>query len=177
MFHDADPQDDDILQEEIFKSAGCYPPYWKTPNKHLRLCSSKKDMLQVQTPPPYQRDNSFLAKFPVPCQGVETITHRYIERQPTLTEKQQHWKEKSYIGFRFEGQSFKEIKHVREYTIEGLVGNSGGYIGLFLGYSLLQLPQMAFAFLKSVFLKLRRNMSQTGGKKKQRMHVVEERVI
>ena len=35
-----------------------------------------------------------------------------------------------------------EIKHVRDFDIESLIGNSGGYIGLFTGYALLQLPNL-----------------------------------
>ena len=36
--------------------------------------------------------------------------------------------------------SFMEIKQVQAYNIENLIGNGGGSVGLFLGYSLIQLP-------------------------------------
>ena len=38
-------------------------------------------------------------------------------------------------------QNFKEIRQVRAFGIESLIGNIGGYIGLFLGASIIQLPQ------------------------------------
>ena len=37
-------------------------------------------------------------------------------------------------------QNFKEIKQVRAFGFESLIGNIGGYIGLFLGASIIQLP-------------------------------------
>ena len=53
------------------------------------------------------------------------------------------------ILLQFLEPNFKEIKQVKAFGIESLVGNVGGYIGLFLGYSFLQLPN----FLLSVYQK------------------------
>ena len=35
---------------------------------------------------------------------------------------------------------------VKEITFENLVGNCGGYIGLFVGYSIFQLPDLLLSF-------------------------------
>ena len=56
--------------------------------------------------------NSFLA--------VSTFTIRVSHRQTT----------------------FREIKHVCAYDVESLYGDIGGYMGLLLGYSILNLPSM-----------------------------------
>ena len=57
-----------------------------------------------------------------------------------------------YVGFR--NDSFFEIQldfrqtrftdkiQTRAYTIDDLIGTCGGYIGLFLGYALVQFPQL-----------------------------------
>ena len=42
----------------------------------------------------------------------------------------------------FRSNRFMEIKQIRAYNLQNLVGNGGGYIGLFLGYSIVQLPSM-----------------------------------
>jgi hypothetical protein len=44
-----------------------------------------------------------------------------------------------------------EIEHVCEYSIESFVGNAGGYVGLFLGYTLLQLP----GFVSAAYLAIK----------------------
>ena len=51
-------------------------------------------------------------------------------------------------------EHYMEVKHVRQYNFESLVGNAGGYLGLFLGYALLQLPE----FIRSVFLSVKINL-------------------
>ena len=37
-------------------------------------------------------------------------------------------------------EEYKEIKYTRAFDIENLIGNVGGYIGLFLGFAIWQLP-------------------------------------
>ena len=44
------------------------------------------------------------------------------------------------ISVIYDKQTYREIKQVRAYSVQSLVGNVGGYIGLFVGCSLLQLP-------------------------------------
>ena len=44
-------------------------------------------------------------------------------------------------------QSYRESKftdkiQIRAYTLDDLIGSCGGYIGLFLGYALVQFPQL-----------------------------------
>ena len=38
--------------------------------------------------------------------------------------------------------TFREIKQVQAYDFDSLVGNVGGYMGLFLGYAILNLPHL-----------------------------------
>ena len=49
---------------------------------------------------------------------------------------------------------FKDITHVREFTLDDFVGNCGGYIGMFLGYALIQFPQ----FLQFMFAKIQKEI-------------------
>ena len=45
------------------------------------------------------------------------------------------------IQMRFEEEGYMLMEQTRDYDIQSLVGNSGGYLGLFLGYAVLQIPQ------------------------------------
>ena len=49
---------------------------------------------------------------------------------------------------------FKDIMQVREFTFDDFVGTCGGYIGMFLGYALIQFPQ----FLQFIFHKIRKEI-------------------
>ena len=49
-------------------------------------------------------------------------------------------------------------KHYRAIDVQALVGNAGGYIGLLLGYSVLQIPEFFLLILKNLkryFLEIR----------------------
>ena len=49
--------------------------------------------------------------------------------------------------FEFERTIYREIANFRTYNFEGLIGNGGGYVGLFLGFAVWQLPDFFnFAF-------------------------------
>ena len=52
--------------------------------------------------------------------------------------------------FYFPKKFFKEIQLVRSFDVEDMIANGGGYIGLFLGYSILQLPSLLLGLCKKV---------------------------
>ena len=45
---------------------------------------------------------------------------------------------------------FKEIKQIRAYNAETVIGNAGGYIVILVGYTLSGLPLMILTFFKSL---------------------------
>ena len=44
------------------------------------------------------------------------------------------------IDYKLDQPTFREIHLLKAYTLSNLVGNVGGYIGMFLGYAFLHLP-------------------------------------
>ena len=44
---------------------------------------------------------------------------------------------------------YLEIKQIRAYTFTNLVGNVGGYMGLFLGYAVLNFPKLIIELFSS----------------------------
>ena len=54
----------------------------------------------------------------------------------------------------FPNLKYRQIEHVQEYDVESLVGNIGGYIGLFLGYSLINFPRFIISLLDIIRKKL-----------------------
>ena len=45
---------------------------------------------------------------------------------------------------------YLKIKQIRAYTFDSLVGNIGGYMGLFLGYAILNFPQLLMNMFASI---------------------------
>ena len=96
--------------------------------------------------------NAFLDDLPPPCQDILEINHHYSETE---------WSKGEFIGLNvdtnffevnlaFPSSTYKEIVQVKAYDEESLVGYVGGYIGMFLGLGLLQVPQLISAIHKKI---------------------------
>ena len=134
--------DDDIVMYKIMHQVGCKPPHWKLVHTNLNPCSTKEEILQFKWPT-YET----LQNFPSPCQVIEKLQYDYEEyddKYPTNLGNVSSW---FGISLFFPEPSYKEIKQVQAYDLESFVGNTGGYIGLFLGYALLSLP----AFIATLY--------------------------
>ena len=46
------------------------------------------------------------------------------------------------IVIRYSTEIYQEISNIRDYNLDTLWSSVGGFIGIFLGYSLLQLPEL-----------------------------------
>ena len=99
--------------------------------------------------------NANISKYyPPPCQSIKKITYDYeevtIEDDSNTMTNTSSW---FRIVLLFYDQYYKQITQVRAYDMELLIGNIGGYIGLFLGYAILQFPDFVSKFRKWLKLK------------------------
>ena len=124
---------DAIILKQHAQSVGCIPPYF-TPIPNIPKCSTKNDIA----------NSLFILRFDdygvnPPCQGMEKIYFTYEEQNWEGT----NWYRPGYfmIGIYFFDQKFKEIVQIKEIDLNALIGYIGGYIGLMLGYSILQIPE------------------------------------
>ena len=53
------------------------------------------------------------------------------------------------VKVNFMTSNYKEITEVRAYGIQALVGNAGGYVGLFLGFALKEIPKKFFILYRN----------------------------
>ena len=75
----------------------------------------------------------------------DAIKHNIVQNIKTAIDNTHHFifRNESYfwITQEFRQTSFLDKMQVRAYTFDDLVGACGGYIGLFLGYTLIQIPR------------------------------------
>ena len=131
------------------KMIGCTPPYWRA-TSNLSRCQSKKQMkiFAKEAFKPYNENLVNVTSFVKPCIELKKITYSHTDTEygtksfaeltPGLEPKFNESITTFFIDF--SNSDFKEIKEVEAFGIESLVGNVGGYIGLFLGLSIIQLP-------------------------------------
>ena len=147
---------DNLIMTEISDKLGCRPVYWGQ-NSSVPLCNTKEKMGMFEK---YFFDRYFgsddSASYIPPCLELEDIQIEYSDIEAGVrknVEKDEAGKHDSHdshpetvdwfkVRLWFRSNRFMEIKQIKAYNFQTLVGNGGGYIGLFLGYSFVQLPSM-----------------------------------
>ena len=123
--------DHDILQE-VVSSVGCTPPYIASYGNQ-NVCSNQAQMRLVNEKimDHFSGDNHRH----LPCRGIERISYATTESDMKQTTPPYFT-----ITYKYGDLTYKEIRLKRAYTVQSLVGNVGGFIGLFLGYTIVMIP-------------------------------------
>lgn len=155
--------DDDRIIERTIALVGCRPPHWQTTSKEKK-CRNSKQMEQYKWIPfveriPHIPSMNGLDDLPPPCQDILEIHYEYSNTT---------WNQDEFAGLdvetdffevnlAFPSPTYKEIIHVRAYDENSLMSYVGGYIGMFLGLGLLQVPQLLYAAHKKIQVRKQRN--------------------
>ena len=141
---DPTPTDDERFWEELFSRIPCLPAYWKefhhTKNSTLKDCTNYTQFSELSKfiifKQIYLKETErILASLPVPCNEMEISAtsginvHRDAAKQTPGPE----------LGFTYSMTKYHEIRNERDFGMESVWSCIGGYIGLFIGCSLLSL--------------------------------------
>ena len=138
--------DDENILERIVGNIGCKPPHWKV-TKELRKCMNRSSVRSYNLPLIYWIPRipylNFLNDLPPPCSTILGVNYEYSETKWKLEEFQHLNADLNFfeVNLEFPNPTYKEITQVKAYDEESFVGNVGGYIGMFLGISILQIPE------------------------------------
>ena len=129
---------DRYLLEIVCKdpNISCIPPYWK--DKLQNISGLPECTQQIQLKGVYDSTTSkkqIIAKHSVPC----TDMYNSIVSKWQRKEAGDPW---MLLKFLYEDQYYIEIKYWQDFGFENFVSNLGGFIGIFLGYSMMQLPEL-----------------------------------
>jgi hypothetical protein len=157
--------DDDKIMNQMIRDNECVPVYWKTQlNISYPRCSTKR---QMKT---FYLKRRQIDNYTIPCRSISKLSFHRSDFVTKIYDKNFDgiYKAKYFsILMNFPHDLFKEIVMVRSFDAQTLIGNAGGYIGLCLGYTFLQLPillRYVFAFLKHrLETKGRTNDTETKG--------------
>ena len=135
--------DDDIIYKKIFMNSSCKPPFWKSTDfSGLKNCTTKTEMREIFESAVNIKTSQ---NHPPPCQQIEKIIYffdefswlvdNWISRPENETYASNNKTERMFeVLLNFLDGTYMEIQHAKAYDGWSLVGNAGGYIGLFLGY-------------------------------------------
>ena len=89
-------------------------------------------------------------EYPLPCQTIENLSYEYTEKSGYDARNQSRF----MVLVHYPNLKYRQIAHVQEYDVESLFGNIGGYIGLFLGYSIINFPRFVISSFDIIRKKL-----------------------
>ena len=146
-------EEDQTLKSFLIQAINCTPPYWiKAQDRVTPRCSTQAEIQKF-----YIFD---IEKYTVPCRRLSHINFDYSEYPDAYydkllkTESLESRKNRPgsliknvsldsfYVSMVFAHETYKEVSLTRQFDMQSLIGNAGGYIGMCVGYSLLQLPQI-----------------------------------
>ena len=136
------------LKENVYQEVGCRPFYISSSNVE-KVCDTKEQLFNIS-----ERLVAIFHRLPgsdkevPPCTEVQRI-HVDYSVQPTdittyeeLNPNIKHPKtNETWFEIRLDirTDTFKEIKQKRAYSTQSLIGNVGGYLGLFIGFSFMDI--------------------------------------
>ena len=114
------------------KKVGCTPIYWRaflSQDKVMEECSTSSKLAAIYHHIKHFKD--VLNGYKPPCDDMKIITS--IQRQPY------GWSnEYFFLEFLYMDENYQEIVNHRDFTLASFTSQTGGFVGMFLGFSLLQ---------------------------------------
>ena len=142
------------LQEAVSEKIGCVPPFWinRVNLTSIRVeCTSLEKLREV---------NELIVDYKTLFEEIQTpclflfhsVTGNFLD---TWIQRAEHgflnnWKYRDvrhlYIEIHYEDKYYEEITQVEDFGVQDFISNLGGFIGIFLGYSMMQIPQLFSKF-------------------------------
>ena len=136
---DADDQDA-YFSKVIIKKVGCTPPHWKLENDiypRYVNCNSSKQLRKITKQSRILREKELNNGKGSPCTEMSISSSIDMKtNQSDLT-----------LKFHYRTNHYFETVNQRSYRLEDLLASVGGYIGMFLGFGLLD---VLYAFMKKI---------------------------
>ena len=151
-----DLYDDDLqFRLQIANMVGCIPLYWKwimPTSLKLGTCKSPENMRNINKH--IQNFAEIQSKYEPPCNEMKLVA--------TIDQQRNDIGSISFLvtNFIYMERNYQEIVNVREFGFESFWSGVGGFVGIFMGSSLLQVPDLISAILN---WKYNRNRGEIGG--------------
>ena len=134
---DMDSTDDMRWREVVMNYIGCIPLYWKKLTQSLQF--KQQNLLECNSSKQYQNAfNLILEPTKIKYQGSCTM-------MTIMVNVEEYWKDNSSeieLHFKYATDVYEEVQNSKAFNIGDLCGQAGGIIGMFLGFSVLQLPSL-----------------------------------
>ena len=150
---------DQMYRLSVINYIGCIPSYWKQfyqeKKEHLLPgCNAKKQYEILSEFMPIYFENG--TKLFMPNCRHMTVTFDMAQADVSYSQGK--------IGFtlNYGSESYKYFKNIRSFSIYDFWSQVGGFVGMLLGYSLLQVPDICIALIQMIAKNFSKKSFKTG---------------
>ena len=129
---------DKYLMSVVINGTNCIPPYWKelVPDiPGFTMCTSPEQLQMVYKNITEWED--VMKHHDHPCTDMYNIVGwNWVDIEGTKES------EGIQIKFYYQEQYYQELEYLPDFDLETFISNIGGFVGIFLGYSMMQFPEL-----------------------------------
>ena len=130
---------DRFLLKSISNETGCVPPYWKgiiDTYTGLKECISPEEFKRIHDLTPDY--NTILEDREAPCVDMfsSAVWNKRGNEGVEICEKCTN------LNIVYLDKYYEEIGEIKDFGFEDFISGLGGFIGIFLGYSMMQIPTL-----------------------------------
>ena len=133
--NDTIKNDDLRLKMEILKRIDCFPVYWMNSIQNyanIRQCRSRTELEKAHF---YgQRYKEIMSQYDPSCVGMTKLV--------TVVKDSDQLKRHFRFKVEYTESFYQEIENVQDFSFEIFWSSVGGFVGICLGYSVLQIPEL-----------------------------------
>ena len=127
---------DEYYRKQLTKQLGCNPPYWRNTFFNIdNLVDCRNETILQEAYSRIADPGSLLEQLRFPCYEMILLSIDSINNAPSPKPTDMS------MAFFYTEKTYEEIKYSRMMNFDGWISNVGGFIGIFLGCSMLQIPE------------------------------------
>ena len=129
---------DRYLMNVVINKTSCIPPYWKEDILDIPEFEECTTQEQLQTVYKYITEwENMMAQNSHPCIDMYNIVGwNWLDVEGTKKS------DEIQIKFYYQEQYYQELEYLPDFDLETFISNIGGFVGIFLGYSMMQFPEL-----------------------------------
>ena len=141
---------DQTLLEKAMMYSGCIPSYWNSfANLNLRDCEQEVKLKMIANLTSYIENVTAL--YDPPCQEMMIVASAERMMQPDPKNERVLTIQVNYLN-----EMFLEIANGVRFSAQGFLCRIGGFLGMFLGVSLLQIPDLVTKAIEGTVNKMKK---------------------
>ena len=129
---------DMYLLAQVMNKTQCVPPYWMDiikDDRGLEMCTSQHKLRLADRE--IRNWKNLMRSYDSPCTDMYNIVGwNWVDVEGTKNS------DTIQIKFYYQEQYYQQLRYLPDFDVETFISNIGGFVGIFLGFSMMQIPDL-----------------------------------